>query len=205
MKGTKTQKGITLIALIITILVLLILAGVSIRTLGKDDGVIVKAQEAANSYKEAQIEEEVKLYSMEYALKNQKSLKEDTVNKMTQVSKETGVSLEKLTVHHNKKDGSEYILYRIDKVTEEEKSVLESEQYEVKALRGDIDLDGVLTQDDYKIINDAAGWIIDQNELTEIQKEIADMNGDTFIDGFEITALYGILEGQDIYMGGYIQ
>ena len=40
---TKEMKGITLVALVITIVVLLILAGVSINTVLGDDGIIKKA------------------------------------------------------------------------------------------------------------------------------------------------------------------
>ena len=50
MKGEKDKnmrdKGITLIALVITIIVLLILAAVSIATLTGDNGLLNKAQEA---------------------------------------------------------------------------------------------------------------------------------------------------------------
>ena len=42
----KTHKGITLIALVITIIVLLILAGVTIATLTGDNGILTKAQNA---------------------------------------------------------------------------------------------------------------------------------------------------------------
>ena len=40
----KINKGITLIALVITIIVLLILAGVTIATLTGDNGILTKAQ-----------------------------------------------------------------------------------------------------------------------------------------------------------------
>lgn len=43
MKNTRTNKGITLIALVITIIVLLILAAVSIATLTGENGVLTKA------------------------------------------------------------------------------------------------------------------------------------------------------------------
>ena len=46
-------KGITLIALVITIIVILILAGVSINTLFGDNGLLTKAQDAANANKKA--------------------------------------------------------------------------------------------------------------------------------------------------------
>ena len=42
----KSMKGITLIALVITIIVLLILAGVSIATLTGENGILTRAQEA---------------------------------------------------------------------------------------------------------------------------------------------------------------
>ena len=42
----KEKNGITLIALVITIIVLLILAGVAIATLTGDNGILTKAQNA---------------------------------------------------------------------------------------------------------------------------------------------------------------
>ena len=50
----KNQKGITLIALVITIVVLLILAGVSINTLFNDNGIIERAKDAQNKMDEAE-------------------------------------------------------------------------------------------------------------------------------------------------------
>ena len=44
------EKGITLIALIITIIILLILAGVTIATLMGDNGLINKAKDAKIKY-----------------------------------------------------------------------------------------------------------------------------------------------------------
>ena len=41
----KRQKGITLISLVVTIVVLLILAGITISTVFSDNGIIKKAQE----------------------------------------------------------------------------------------------------------------------------------------------------------------
>jgi endoglucanase len=52
MNGLK-QKGITLIALVVTIVVLLILAGVSINLLLGDNGIITMAQKAKKQYEEA--------------------------------------------------------------------------------------------------------------------------------------------------------
>ena len=57
----KQNKGITLIALVITIIVLLILAGVTIATLTGENGILTKASGASESTKQANAEEQVKL------------------------------------------------------------------------------------------------------------------------------------------------
>ena len=57
----KQEKGITLIALVVTIVVLLILAGVSISLVLNNNGIISKAKEAKNRYAEAQTNEEKQL------------------------------------------------------------------------------------------------------------------------------------------------
>ena len=57
----KQAKGITLIALVITIIVLLILAGVSIAMLTGQNGILTQAQNAKNRTEEAQGEEENRL------------------------------------------------------------------------------------------------------------------------------------------------
>lgn len=58
MKIRKNSKGITLVALVVTIIVLLILSGITITVLLGDSGVIKKAQDAANKTNVA-IEEEL--------------------------------------------------------------------------------------------------------------------------------------------------
>lgn len=46
----KGQKGITLVALVITVIVMLILAGVAISVLTSDGGLFNKTRNAANAY-----------------------------------------------------------------------------------------------------------------------------------------------------------
>ena len=60
----KSNGGITLIALVITIIVLLILAGVSISMLTGDNGIITQAQKAKEKTEEAKIREEQQLESL---------------------------------------------------------------------------------------------------------------------------------------------
>ena len=68
MKKVKFEKGITLIALIITIIVLLILAAVTIGTM-KESGIIGYAQDARSEYTIAQEKERIALAYSEYQIK----------------------------------------------------------------------------------------------------------------------------------------
>lgn len=45
----KEQKGITLVALVITIIILLILAGISIASITSDNGLFTRAKQAKNN------------------------------------------------------------------------------------------------------------------------------------------------------------
>lgn len=57
----KSQKGITLIALVITIIVLLILAGVTIAMLTGENGILNKATGAVSDTEKATAEEAIKM------------------------------------------------------------------------------------------------------------------------------------------------
>ena len=61
MEKFKNQKGITLIALVITIIVLLILAGVSIAMLAGENGILKQATRAREETEDAQIREQIYL------------------------------------------------------------------------------------------------------------------------------------------------
>lgn len=61
----KQQKAITLIALVITIIVLLILAGITIATLTGENGILKKAGQAKEKTIEGELKEEIELAIME--------------------------------------------------------------------------------------------------------------------------------------------
>ena len=61
-KENLNQKGITLIALVISIIVLLILAGVSISILTGDNGILQKTGEAKEKTEQAELQEMIELY-----------------------------------------------------------------------------------------------------------------------------------------------
>ena len=69
-KTKKNTRGFTLIALVITIIVLLILAGITIAALSGDNGILTRAKEAKEKAELAQKEEEQTLSNMENILNN---------------------------------------------------------------------------------------------------------------------------------------
>ena len=60
----KEQKGITLVALVITVIITLILAGVGISLITGEDGLFTKANEAATKYNQASQNEATKLQEL---------------------------------------------------------------------------------------------------------------------------------------------
>ena len=75
-KGRR-EKGITLIALVITIIVLLILAGITIATLTGDNGILTKANEAKTITNEKDEEEQIEIGYTEYLMADQTGEKVD--------------------------------------------------------------------------------------------------------------------------------
>lgn len=71
LKKRQENKGITLVALVVTIVVLLILAGVSITMLIGDNGILTKAQEAKVKIEEAQEKENATLSQYDIMIKQE--------------------------------------------------------------------------------------------------------------------------------------
>ena len=90
----RNNKAITLIALVVTIVVLLILAGTSIAMLAGENGIIKQAQESKEKNKIAEIEEKVKLAAM--AAKTE-GLGNIDIDKFNEELKNSGCTGEKIT------------------------------------------------------------------------------------------------------------
>ncbi len=75
------EKGITLIALVVTIIVLIILAGVSMNMLIGDNGIITMAQQAKGVTQEADRKERMQLYQLEAKMQEESTLKDILVEK----------------------------------------------------------------------------------------------------------------------------
>lgn len=92
----KNKNGITLIALIITIIILLILAGVAIARLGGENGLMTKTKQSAKKYEIAQAKEKIEIKVIEFKSSNienstleefEKYLSEDIQNSVYGIEK----------------------------------------------------------------------------------------------------------------------
>ena len=61
MNKLKSTKAITLVALVITIIILLILAGIAIATLGGENGLFVRVKQAKKAHIQAEMQEQLTL------------------------------------------------------------------------------------------------------------------------------------------------
>jgi len=98
----KNQRGITLIALVVTIIVLLILAGVTINMAIGDDGLIGQVQQTKMEQKEENIKEEAEIFIHEQKLANKNGTSPKNVNnfiddlvKKSIITEEEGEKLKK--------------------------------------------------------------------------------------------------------------
>ena len=75
----KNQKGVTLVALVVTIIVLIILAGISINLILGDNGIITIAKKAKENSELAKIQEETELNELYTQLENNGGTSGETI------------------------------------------------------------------------------------------------------------------------------
>ena len=120
----KQEKGITLIALVVTIVVLLILAGVSISLVLNNNGVISKAKDARDKYAEAQTNDEKQLNEVSDWIKEtvgdtnlpattKPYMPGDTFTVVAGTTLDNG-----LTIQDAAKNGNEYVWVEVPMTTE---------------------------------------------------------------------------------------
>ena len=123
------EKGITLIALVVTIIVLLILAGISISMLTGNNGILTRAQEAKNKTEEAEKEEKDKLGDME-----------DIINEYA-----TGITVEQVTDENPgvlETEGTDtYVINSIEDLVFFANDVTNGNTYEGKTVKLGLSLD----------------------------------------------------------------
>lgn len=97
----KSKKGITLIALVITIIVLLILAGVTIATLTGENGILTKSSEAKEQYSNEELKERLALAVQSLLVQKSYQGEEITAEKLKNQLKEDGLSDFDVTGNNN--------------------------------------------------------------------------------------------------------
>ena len=100
-----TQGGITLIALVITIIVLLILAGITINLTLGENGILIKADEAAKNTDIVDTKEKIKLELM--GMYNKETLNYTNQDVIVAIEKVTGNTVEEKVSTVKSKKGNE--------------------------------------------------------------------------------------------------
>ena len=78
----KNKKGITLIALVVTIVVLLILAGVTISLLLDENGIIAKSKDARIETRASQVEDEVGMWKQHNFINKESNQEQESADTM---------------------------------------------------------------------------------------------------------------------------
>ena len=108
----KNQKGITLIALVVTIVVLLILAGVTISLLLDENGIIAKSKDARTETRVSQIEDEVGMWKQHNFINKESNQAQESADTMLEslISRklltEDEIDREQELITIKKKDGT---------------------------------------------------------------------------------------------------
>lgn len=212
----KNKDGITLIALIITIIVMLILIGVTIN-LSANVGLFKKTRDVAYDYDIAQIKENLADYQIEYCQNTGYVLSDETMTNLAKISKETGVDGHKFVVYYDQGSADNVLIFfNWKKVTLDEMKKLEEinikEEDKNNGLMynrmfiADVDGDGYLKEDDYKTILNANGLTDIVEDLEEDKKNyyknkfglniiIGDMDGNGGIDAYDAGIVLSLKEG----------
>ena len=111
------SKGITLVALVISIIVLLILATVTIQTLTGNNGLLIKAETAVQSNKDSQELEKIQLAVLSAQMKN-KNLSEEILNTELQETFNNDKTVIESPSYYIYKTDKSYRIYKDGKVEE---------------------------------------------------------------------------------------
>ena len=174
MKIIKNNKGITLIALVVTIIVLLILAGITLVTLTGDNGLIEKANEAKISTELAGEREdlEVQIYSSHDKRGNL------NIEKLKEKLGDRAGEETEFPLTYTYKDGSKGIIFDDGKYID---------YFDIETGLGDVNFDGTVDEQD---INSMIRFYLGSIDFTEKQKSVIDANKDGIFTGTDILGIY---------------
>lgn len=181
----KNKKGITLIALIITIIVLLILAGISISLISGNNGILSKAKGSKASHDYSALKEEVDMVISARNIKNisnqntQTTLKEDLQNEITGDKKIEESGLE--DVYYVTRDGQTITVYEDGSIETGKVSVVSSENEECPKFKNENNIWNwyIYTPEQLKFV---ANFTNNGRSLTEEQEQLVTAEGYNIAD-----------------------
>ena len=190
----KNMKGITLIALVITIIVLLILSGVSIAMLTGQNGILTQAQKSKQVTDEATEQEKRKLSQAEANTHLETYTYTDAEGNTTKVpagfavSNVEGENLISKGLVIIGSNGNEYVWIPCTKDTYKREEIAWGEEIDkdTKAIKDELTLTGVITSDEENqngITKDVLNEIVEQ---VNIEKESIKNNGGYYIGRYEV-------------------
>ena len=123
----KKQKGITLVSLVVTIIVLIILAGVSINLLLGEKGIITTAKRARENTELAKIQEETELNELYAQLENNGGSSEETnydaISKLIEFKEKIAQAITSAGIQTSKEDSAETMSNNIEQLPNLNQSV----------------------------------------------------------------------------------
>ena len=191
----RRNKGITLIALVVTIIVLLILAGISISMLTGQNGILNRATTAKKQTEISQIDEMVKFSAMDALANGNGKITEDLLTEALNKNLGSG----NYTLTGNETDGwtivaneKKYNINGNGSITEKGKEISECTWKEINALAKEIAKDSTITKDTDTVTKTINGksytaTVGDKKTITIDEKDytvrILGFNHDTLSDG----------------------
>ena len=191
----RRNKGITLIALVVTIIVLLILAGISISMLTGENGILNRATTAKKQTENSQVDERVKFSAMDALANGNGKITEDLLTKALNKNLGSG----NYTLTGNETDGwtivaneKKYNINGNGSITEKGKEISECTWKEINALAKEIAKDSTITKDTGTVTKTINGknytaTVGDKKTITIDEKDytvrILGFNHDTLADG----------------------
>ena len=154
----KKNIGITLIALIITIIILLILAGITIASFGGENGLFSRVKHVKRAQIESEMKEKLNLAIQDLQVEK---LAEATLDDITQewadnklkeynpqITDDASINGKKITMSKDQLTGR-YIIDKNQNIVEQEKTVGAVLTYEVKSREGEnLQVEVVITDDE---------------------------------------------------------
>ena len=192
MKLINKNKGITLVELVVTVVILLILAGVSLNLTLGEQGILEKAQQAKKETEEAKIKEVIEMAYIDEQTEAEIDNREVEEEKLKEKIEKQGITCGSVTKFSDEDYGTWYYIDYDENVNYVIVPSGEIRKVNKEILPGDVSLDGTVDEIDIQII---LRYIVGGVNFSDKQKEIADVNENGIITASDVTKIreiYGI-------------